>query len=465
MPNMTRAVWSRFTSHLYVRIWLAVVATIVVLVFTVGAAWQLTRPPPQLPIREIVVGNEQGEVIGSAQTRPGLKRGEELEFELITKDGQRLNISLPRMQRPQGAAAPWVRPPFGFGWMLFTVGLAVALGSYPIIRRLTLRLESLQRGVERWGAGDLSTRLNAEGRDEVAFLARRFNHAAERIETLMDSHKSLLANASHELRSPLARIRMSLELLEAPTLPEGAVGRGSESANADLDGPQRGCVSQPGGLQGELASGGPSLRSVASSSLAARLEIKRSITELDQLIDEILLASRLDARQADVEPFEAVDLTGLAAEECARVGADLSADLGLGGQTAAAGPANGANSHSLTVQGSPRLLRRLIRNLLENARRYSTGAVSLELSQLRVGTQPLAVIQVHDRGPGVPADQRERIFEPFYRLPGASERDGGVGLGLALVKSISQRHGGSVRCEGRPGGGASFIVELPVAAN
>ena len=447
MPNMTRAVWSRFTSHLYVRIWLAVVATIVVLVFTVGAAWQLTRPPPQLPIREIVVGNEQGEVIGSAQTRPGRKRGEELEFELITKDGQRLNISLPRVQRPQGAAAPWVRPPFGFGWMLFTVGLAVALGSYPIIRRLTLRLESLQRGVERWGAGDLSTRLNAEGRDEVAFLARRFNHAAERIETLMDSHKSLLANASHELRSPLARIRMSLELLndEAPTLPAA-----------------RGSLPPEGA---ELARGGPSLRSASPSSLAARLEIKRSITELDQLIDEILLASRLDARQADAEPFEAVDLTGLAAEECARIGADLSADLGPGGQTEAATPEITASSHSLTAQGSPRLLRRLIRNLLENARRYSTGAVSLELSQLRVGTQPLAVIQVHDRGPGVPADQREHIFEPFYRLPGASERDGGVGLGLALVKSISQRHGGSVRCESRPGGGASFIVELPVAGN
>ena len=443
MPNMTRAVWSRFTSHLYVRIWLAVVATIVVLVFTVGAAWQLTRPPPQLPIREIVVGNEQGEVIGSAQTRPGRKRGEELEFELITKDGQRLNISLPRAQRAQGATAPWVRPPFGFGWMLFTVGLAVALGSYPIIRRLTLRLESLQRGVERWGAGDLSTRLNAEGRDEVAFLARRFNHAAERIETLMDSHRSLLANASHELRSPLARIRMSLELLEAPTLPAVRDSLPPEGA--------------------ELARGGPSLRSVSSPSLAAKLEIKRSITELDQLIDEILLASRLDTRQADAEPFEAVDLTGLAAEECARVGADLSADLGPGGQTADVGPDTGVNSHSLTVQGSPRLLRRLIRNLLENARRYSTGDVSLDLSQLRVGTQQLAAIQVHDRGPGVPADQRERIFEPFYRLPGASERDGGVGLGLALVKSISQRHGGSVRCESRPGGGASFIVELPVA--
>jgi signal transduction histidine kinase len=415
LPNMTRAVWSRFTSHLYVRIWLAVVATILLLMFTVGAAWQLTRQPPQLPIREIIVENDKGEVIGTAQTRPGRKRGEELEFDVVTKDGQQLNISLPRPQRPPGAAAPWVRPPFSFGWMLFIVGLAVALGAYPIIRRLTMRLESLQRGVERWGAGDLSTRLQADGQDEVAFLARRFNHAAERIETLMDSHKSLLANASHELRSPLARIRMSLELLKV-----------------DTNSPQR-------------------------------QEISRSITELDQLIDEILLASRLDAKQADVEPFETVDLTGLAAEECARVGADLSADLGPGGQTAQAGLGMSANSHALTVQGSPRLLRRLIRNLLENARRYSTGDVSLELSQLRVGTQQLAAIQVHDRGPGVPAAQRERIFEPFYRLPGASEREGGVGLGLALVKSISQRHGGSVRCEGRPGGGASFIVELPAA--
>jgi signal transduction histidine kinase len=71
------------------------------------------------------------------------------------------------------------------------------------------------------------------------------------------------------------------------------------------------------------------------------------------------------------------------------------------------------------------------------------------------------VIRVNDRGPGVPAAQRERIFEPFYRLPGASEREGGVGLGLALVKSIAERHGGTVRCADNPGGGASFVVELP----
>ena len=189
-------------------------------------------------------------------------------------------------------------------------------------------------------------------------------------------------------------------------------------------------------------------------------EISRSINELDQLIDEILLASRLDTRQADAEPFETLDLTGLAAEECSRVNAELQAELQ---------PQPGAHrgtpsrDHSLTVQGSARLLRRLIRNLLENAKRYGNGDISLELAQIRVGSQPLAVIKVNDRGPGVPAGQRERIFEPFYRLPGASEREGGVGLGLALVKSISLRHGGSVRCEARPGGGASFVVELPMA--
>ncbi|MDO8442029.1 MAG: ATP-binding protein [Polaromonas sp.] len=394
--------WTRFTSHLYVRIWLAVVATVVVLTFLVGAAWRLSTDPPQLPIREVLVYNQAGEVIGMAQTKPDRKLGDGLEFDVVTRDGQALNLVLPRPKRPPGN--PWNRPPFGFGWMLGLVGLAVALGAYPVMRRLTLRLEALQRGVERWGAGDLSARVHAEGRDEVAFLARRFNHAAERIETLMVLHKSLLANASHELRSPLARIRMSLELM-----------------NADAASPQR-------------------------------IEISRSINELDQLIDEILLASRLDAKQADAEPFETLDLTGLAAEECSRVNAQLQAELGIA-----------ANGHSLMVQGSARLLRRLIRNLLENARRYSSGEISLTLAQTGTGAQQRAVIRVNDRGPGVPPDQRERIFEPFYRLPGASEREGGVGLGLALVKSISERHGGTVRCEARPGGGASFIIELPVA--
>jgi signal transduction histidine kinase len=256
----------------------------------------------------------------------------------------------------------------------------------------------------------------------VAFLATRFNSAAERIQNLVESqkallnaHKNLLANASHELRSPLARIRMGLELM-VPTLDDSA-------ANA----------------------------------AAQRTEISRSITELDQLIDEILLASRLDAGQTDNEPMEVLDLTGLAAEECSRVHAELKAGPEPGEGTGHAE----AQAPAVLLRGSPRLLRRLLRNLLENARRYSSGDITLTLSAGGSAAAPLAVIRVNDRGPGVPAAQRERIFEPFYRLPGASEREGGVGLGLALVKSIAERHGGTVRCEDNPDGGASFVVELP----
>jgi signal transduction histidine kinase len=312
------------------------------------------------------------------------------------------------MQLPRGPRSPWNLAPYGFFWTLTLVALAVALATYPIIRKLTRRLELLQNGVEKWGEGNLSVRVAEDGQDEVAFLGARFNHAAERIENLIKSHesllasqKSLLANASHELRSPLTRIRMGLELM----------GSGS--------------------------------------SPAFKNEIARNIGELDLLIEEILLASRLDAREADLGTIESVDLIGLAAEECARVGAELEVLPGPE-QTDAA----------LSVQGVAKLLRRVMRNLLENARRHAAGEITVTLSR----TDARAVIQVCDRGPGVPAELRERIFEPFYRLPGATERDGGVGLGLALVKSIAIRHGGTVQCENRPDGGACFVVSLPLGA-
>jgi signal transduction histidine kinase len=157
------------------------------------------------------------------------------------------------------------------------------------------------------------------------------------------------------------------------------------------------------------------------------------------LIEEILLASRLDAQEPDVGTIESVDLVGLAAEECARTQATLSTPVA-----------------SLQVPGVSKLLRRLVRNLLENARRHGAGEVVLTLAQ----SEGFALIQVCDQGPGVPAELQERIFEPFYRLPGASEREGGVGLGLALVKSIAIRHGGNVQCRNQDGGGACFEVRL-----
>ena len=110
------------------------------------------------------------------------------------------------------------------------------------------------------------------------------------------------------------------------------------------------------------------------------------------------------------------------------------------------------------MAGSDRLLRRALRNLLENARRYAAGEISVQMAQAPPGQLQLRVC---DRGAGVPADLRERIFQPYFRLPGHAEREGGVGLGLSLVRQIAQRHGGSVYCEAREGGGSCFVLRLP----
>lgn len=408
-----------FGQRLYLRIWLAVVAAVTVLTLVVGWLWgqalERDRAEREARVtRTIVVENAAGDVLGTAPARAQRVPGEGWRFEVVMNDGEKLYVVLPRPNRPPGGpsnpgsrAPAWLLTPAGFAWLLGLVALAVALGAYPIVRRLTKRLEALQKGVERWGAGDLSARMPVSGQDEVAFLAERFNAAAERVQTLVQAHKRLLANASHELRSPLARIRMALALV------------GDDPAHR-----------------------------------AQRAEIARSIDELDQLIDEILLASRLDLRDgadpAAFGPMEDVDLLGLAAEECTRTQAQLDVAEG---------------AHDLVVQGHPRLLRRVLRNLLENARRYGHAAGAGD-AQVRLHLQRSAQgrsieLAVEDGGPGVPPELRERIFEPFYRLPGASEREGGVGLGLALVRTIVERHGGTVRCEGGPGGGARFVVTLP----
>ena len=408
--------WSK---HLYLRIWVAVVLGVAVLMTVVGWAWQLSvehniNNPPQ---REWIVRNAQGDVLASTTARP--LPGQPLELQLKMPAGQPpMPLFLERrMERPGGGTmhlgghpphprdlSPWwARPPYGFIWMLALMGLAAALALYPVVRRLTKRLEGLQQGVQRWGEGDLSVRMPETGDDEVADLSRRFNAAAERIEHLMSAQKSLLANASHELRSPLARIRMGLELMDTP---------GANDAVRER----------------------------------TRHEILRNMVELDQLIDEILLASRLDAREADMGTVESVDLVGLCAEECARTGATLDVPEGM---------------TSLEVQGVTKLLRRMVRNLLENAMRYGAAAGQEDGVVLSLSREDGApVLRVCDRGPGVPLAYRDRIFEPFFRLPGASERAGGVGLGLSLVKSIAERHGWGVRCEDRPGGGACFDVRV-----
>ena len=304
----------------------------------------------------------------------------------------------PRSWLPFGNL-PFIAPAWqrgvGLAVVLLLLFVAVAAGAWPVVSRLTRRLQALKLGVEQFGAGALHHRVDVSGRDEVAAVAESFNHAASRIEALVRSHQSLLANASHELRSPLARMKMAVAMLDD-----------------------------------------------AAPAQQARLkrEIDTNIAELDALVEEVLLASRLDALSS-VDAHEAVDLLGLAAEEASRVNATLDCD----------------SQTCFTVHGDERLLRRALRNLLENASRYGGSDIGVSLRHLAA----TALIRVCDRGPGVAESLRERIFEPFYRLPGHAEKAGGVGLGLSLVKQIAERHGGSVRCEARQGGGSCFTLSLP----
>jgi signal transduction histidine kinase len=174
--------------------------------------------------------------------------------------------------------------------------------------------------------------------------------------------------------------------------------------------------------------------------------IGREVAELDVLVDEILLASRLD-HDGDMEPPEPVDLLALAAEEAARAGVELRA------VEAGAGP--------FELRGWPRLLRRMIRNLVQNAVQHGGPPVEIELGRDDGDGAPRITLAVHDRCTGIPDEERERVFEPFHRPRGRPEAEGSWGLGLALVRQIAERHGGAVACKTRPDGGTSFLVELP----
>lgn len=306
------------------------------------------------------------------------------------------------MRGPPQGPPPWFAVPrawpdgLGLAVLLVVLFLAVAGGAYPVVRRLTRRLEALKQGVEAFGAGQLHHRVAEEGRDEIAAVGSSFNRAAARIEALLRSHQSLLANASHELRSPLARLKMAVAMLE------------------DASPAQR---------------------------QALRKEVDTNIAELDALVEEVLLASRLDNGQGSLDTSHPVPLLAAAAEEASRTGASVS-------------------GQDVLVPGDERLLRRALRNLLENAQRYGGGEVTVQVKATATGAEA----RVCDRGPGVLEAYRQRIFEPFFRLPGHAEREGGVGLGLSLVRQIAQRHGGDVRCEPHEGGGSCFVLSLPAVA-
>ncbi|CCE97529.1 putative sensor protein [Sinorhizobium fredii HH103] len=296
-------------------------------------------------------------------------------------DGRAVAARMERPFRPAG------RNPLAY---LALIAGVIGLAAYPVVRHLTRRLERLRAGVDAWGRGDFVARVPAGGRDEVAAVAKSFNKAADHVQRLIKSHRALLANASHELRSPLARLRVAIDLYE----------QAPEEKRKE--------------------------------------EIVRNLAELDTLVEEILLASRLDHVEKLDAP-ESVDLLALVSEEGARNGVEVSGTPAI-------------------ITGDARLLGRLVRNLMQNALRHGRPPVSATVARVGGAVE----LTVRDHGPGVPESESARVFEPFYRPSGRSEAAGGWGLGLALVRQIAERHGGAVRYESQLGGGACFVVKLPL---
>jgi signal transduction histidine kinase len=413
--------------RLYLQIYVTVLLVLAVFVGAAALAWKLTED--ETPQFLDIAAELTGALLPDATAPPAeqqraldaLNRKLKFDLTLYRRNGEIIAMvgKPPPRFDPRRARTGWRRGPGGptFSlqlpdgrWLvarqvrerpspiLWIVGglavlaIAIAVGAYPVVRRLGRRLERLKEGVEQLGSGDLGARVAVEGRDEVAALAASFNRSAQRIEELIAAHRLLLANCSHELRTPIARISLAASLL------------GDSADNR------------------------------------TREELKRDIAELDHLIEEILLASRLEAVPG-LERHEPVDLLAIAAEEGAHYDVE-------------------ASGAPVTVDGDRLLLRRLVRNLLENARRYA-GDGPIEVSVEPKGAR--AVLEVRDHGPGVAPEERERIFEPFYRPIASRETGRGSGLGLALVRDIAGRHDGSVVCLAAEGGGSRFRVDLPAA--
>jgi signal transduction histidine kinase len=415
--------------RLYQKIYLTVIASLVMVVLVAGAVWHF-GPEPSPAARALELMGALATAVlppadapREAQEQSARQLAARFDADFALFDAARRLIAAagdpvpPPPRRLGHEAGGWIHGPDGRAWsvrlpdgrwlvvmpralrqnpaprlVLFLGGVAllVAVCAYPVARGLTRRLERLQAGVETLGAGNLAARVEVEGHDEVARLAESFNRAAERIEALVGAHRMLLANASHELRTPLSRIRLGLELYQQQQDPRRVAG------------------------------------------------LQQDIAELDLLIEEILLASRLEA--AGVLPgTEEIDLLALTAEEAARY-EQCSVEGG-----------------SVTVRGDAPLLRRLIRNLLENAGRHGKPPIRAEVR--REGAS--AVLEVLDHGDGIAEPERERVFMPFQRLNIHAK---GTGLGLSLVRQIARLHGGDAVVAPRLTEPSCFRVTLPAAS-
>jgi len=276
------------------------------------------------------------------------------------------------------------------GWnfpirQLWVLG-AVVLLCYLLARYLTAPLRDLQVALERFGKDDFSARTRSTRRDELGRLARTFDQMAEHIQNLVAAERRLLLDISHELRSPLARLGVAIEL-----------ARSGENRDAALD------------------------------------RIQKESDRLNALVGELLQATRaeVDPNALRAQPVRLDDLLAAIVGDCSIEASARGSCL----KVEAPGP--------VTVSGDPELLRRAAENVIRNAIRYAPPQTAVEVSLVRNGAK--ARIQVRDYGPGVPEEALARIFDPFYRVQGDRNRDtGGAGLGLAIARRAVELHKGKL---------------------
>jgi two-component system sensor histidine kinase CpxA len=304
---------------------------------------------------------------------------------------------------PHGSAG-WIRrAPF------FLLAFAVC---YLLAQYLSRPVTQLRRLTNRFAEGDLSIRITDRGllkrQDELGGLARDFNQMAARIETLVAAQQRLLADVSHELRSPLTRLALALGLLKRKSEDEGH----------------------------------PSIQ-----------RMEREVRQLNTLIQRLLTLSRLESID---EPLEAEPIALCTLLEEVVTDADFEAAQNEKRVEL-------ARRDGCTVRGERELLRSAVENVVRNAIRYTPRGTRVTVEVMREDTRHEAVIRVRDQGPGVPAEEIPRLFEPFYRVATARERDsGGAGLGLAITHRIVGLHGGRVSAANRERGGLELSIALPL---
>jgi two-component system OmpR family sensor kinase len=267
-------------------------------------------------------------------------------------------------------------------------------------------IRRLQEAARTFGAGTLSTRVKLSGKSNIYELSQQFNDMAARIEASIKQQREMMHGISHELKTPLARLEFGLALLAEPD----ETGRMRERRDA----------------------------------------LRRDVRELDELVTELLTIGRLEQGASELAPMEVV-VDALIDSVAGNVANDV-ADRGITLDVSALGaPA--------THVCDPKLVARALLNLIRNGARYASHKVLLAAAADATGA---LVLSVDDDGPGIPAAERARVFEPFQRLDSSRDRQtGGFGLGLAIVRRVAQVHGGDVRLEDSPLGGARFVITLP----